>query len=75
MPIQTPARDEAIHVAYQTAARILSARALLGIALIGAFVLAVMAVIRSDILSIVALGLYACLTILPIVALEFRTRR
>jgi hypothetical protein len=52
----------------------LSARALLLVALIGAFVIGVFAVMQHDWLSIVTLGVYAALTVLPVAWLEQHKR-
>jgi hypothetical protein len=53
----------------------LSARLLLLIALIGAFALAVMAMMAKVILAAVILALYCCLTVIPLVVLERDARK
>ena len=54
---------------------ILSARALLSLALIGAFILAVMAMSRGTVLSLATLAAFCLLTIAPLVALELAGKR
>ena len=52
-----------------------SARALLFMALIGAFCLAVMSMISQSVMSVIVLGVYLALTVLPMVYLELRAKR
>jgi hypothetical protein len=52
-----------------------SARALVFLSLVGAFVLAVMAMMNQTMMSVVVLGLYCALTVLPLVFLELRAKR
>jgi hypothetical protein len=52
-----------------------SARALLFLALVGAFSLAVMAMLNQTTMSVTVLGLYCVLTVLPLVFLELRAKR
>lgn len=63
---------KAVHAAYATAARILSVRALLGLALIGGFILAVLAIWKGGYLPLIGLGGYLALTVIPIATLEWR---
>jgi hypothetical protein len=52
----------------------LSARALLLLALLGAFVLGVFAMLNRDLMSLAILATYAALTVLPVVWLEIQKR-
>ena len=52
-----------------------SARALVFLSLVGAFVLAVMAMMNQTVMAVVVLGLYCGLTLLPLVYLELRVKR
>lgn len=52
----------------------LSARALVLLSLLGAFVLALMAMKAQTTMSAVLLSLYCCLTTIPLVVLELRAK-
>jgi hypothetical protein len=52
-----------------------SARALLFLALVGAFALAVMSMMSQTIMSAVVLGIYLMLTVMPMVFLELKAKR
>ena len=60
--------------AWDVAVRILSARALLGLALAGGFILACIAIIKGDTLALIGLGVYLALTVIPVAVLELRRR-
>jgi hypothetical protein len=65
-------QTELLITAYRLCAKALSARALLLIALLGAFMLAAGAMIKGGVPAMVVLGLYTVLTVIPIVVLELR---
>ncbi len=60
--------------AFKSAGYILSARALLLLSLLGAFVLAVMAMLWQTLPALEVLIAYAMLAVLPVVYLETRRR-
>ena len=60
--------------AFKSAGYILSARALLLLSLLGAFVLAVMAMVWQTLPALEVLIAYAMLALLPVVYLETRRR-
>jgi hypothetical protein len=51
-----------------------SARALLALALFGAFILGLIAMFRGDLMSLVIMGIYSTVTIGPVTILEIRKR-
>lgn len=61
--------------AFRTAGYILSARALLLLALVGAFVLAVMATVSQTLPALEVLIVYGMTTVLPVAYLETRRGR
>lgn len=72
-----PREPSAIEVTLQAYAALgyaLSARALLMLALVGAFVMAVLAIHSQTVFSLIALGLYCAFAILPVAYLEARKR-
>ena len=77
IPIQTAARSSTLDVvvmAFTGLGYALSARSLLLLALIGAFVLAVMAMQSQTMASLEVLVAYSVIAILPIAYLEVRKR-
>jgi hypothetical protein len=66
---------EVIVAAFGGLAFALSARALLLVALLGAFALAVMAMLRQGYMPLLVLIAYACLTVIPATVLEVRKRQ
>lgn len=84
--IQTPASEPAVIIQRQEVSDVLlaafsalgfavSARFILFLSLIGAFVLAVMAMVSQAIMAVIVLSLYAALIVLPLVWLETRSKR
>ena len=74
-PVRVDNSHDAIHAAYAVASRILAPRAVLAPALVGAFVLAVISMLRADWPAFATLAAYCVLTIIPIVVLELRKNR
>ena len=80
MPLGTPSPTKPTSTAGQIepilklAGYALSARALLLLALVGAFVLAVMAMATESLMRLYVLVSYCLLVVAPIVALEIRKR-
>lgn len=77
-PQPAPYRAETLDVvvaAFGGLAYALSARALLLVALLGAFALAVMAMLRQGYMPLLVLVAYACLTVIPATILEVRKRQ
>ena len=74
-PLPIKSEHEVMSSVFRTAGMILSARALMALCLMGAFVLAITSILKGGILPLVALGLYSASTILPLVWLDIRTRR
>lgn len=52
----------------------LSVRALLAMALVGAFIIGVFAMAKGDAMSLWTLGVYAAVTVIPVALLEMRRR-
>jgi hypothetical protein len=73
--IQREEVSDVLLAAFAALGYAVSARALLFIALLGAFSLAVMAMLNQTIMAVVVLGLYCALTVLPLVFLELRAKR
>ena len=73
--IQRQEVSQVLLAAFTALGYALSARALLFIALVGAFALAVMAMLNQTVMSAVVLGIYMLLVILPMVYLELRAKR
>lgn len=74
-PAPPPVRAEKEEVLRETVkllAMALSVRALMGVSLFGAIVLGLIAACTANLMSIVALGVYAALTMIPLVVLEIR---
>lgn len=68
--IQKPDISDVLLAAFSALGYAVSARLLIFLSLIGAFVMAVMAMIFRDYMALSVLGLYCVLTVLPLVALE-----
>jgi hypothetical protein len=73
-PISTAGGLSSVEAVLKLAAYAVSARALLFVALCGAFVLAVMAMATESLMRLYVLGAYAIFTIVPITVLEIRKR-
>jgi len=73
-PAPDTRRAEATLATFRALGYVLSARALLLVAVLGGFVLAVMAMLHESPASLYVLVAWCCLTIGPIVALELRRR-
>ena len=73
-PISTVGGLSSVEAVLKLAAYAVSARALLFLALCGAFVLAVMAMATESLMRLYILTAYCLLVVAPIVALEFRKR-
>ena len=71
-PVRT--ENDMMLAAFRTIAKILSARGLIFSALIGAFIIAGAAVIKGGVLPLIALGIYALTTVIPLVYLEVKGR-
>jgi hypothetical protein len=69
-----PRTSEVLVAAFQGLGYALSARALLFLALVGAFVIGVFAMINRDWMSLAILATYAGLTVIPVVWLEIQKR-
>jgi hypothetical protein len=69
-----PSTSEVLLLAFQSLGYALSARALLMLALVGAFTLGVMAMLNGKLMSLAILAVYAVLTVIPMVVLELRKR-
>lgn len=65
---------EIMFVAMQGLGYALSARALLLLALIGAFTIGFMAMLKGNWMALAILAVYAVLTVIPMVVLEIRKR-
>lgn len=74
MPASRPETTSSTEQILKLAAYAISARALLLLALIGAFVLAVMAMATESLMRLYVLVAYCVLVVAPIVALEIRKR-
>jgi hypothetical protein len=73
--IQREEVSDVLLAAFAALGYAVSARALLFIALIGAFCLAVMSMLSQSVMSVIVLGVYLALTVLPMVFLELRAKR
>lgn len=73
--IQREEVSDVLLAAFSALGYAVSARALLFLALVGAFSLAVMAMLNQTTMSVTVLGLYCVLTVLPLVFLELRAKR
>jgi hypothetical protein len=73
--IQKPGIDDAVLAAFTALGFAVSARFLVFLGLLGAFVLSVMAMRWHDVMSLAVLGLYCLLAVLPLVVLELRSKR
>lgn len=73
--IQKPGVEDALLAAFAALGFAISARVQLFLALVGAFVLAVMAMRALSTPAMITLGLYCGLTVLPLVWLETRAKR
>jgi hypothetical protein len=73
-PAATPTSDDRSLALFKTLGYVLSARALLLLAVIAAFVLAIIAAIHGTQATLAVLIAWCALTIGPIVALEWRRR-
>ena len=69
-----PRTSEVLIAAFSALGYALSARALLMLALVGAFVLGFMAMLSDKPMSLAILAAYALLTVIPMVVLELRKR-
>jgi hypothetical protein len=69
-----PRTSEVLLAAFQSLGYALSARALLLLALIGAFVLGVFAMVNRDLMSLAILATYSAMTVIPVVWLELNKR-
>ena len=69
-----PRTSEVLVAAFSGLGFALSARALLLLALVGAFVIGVFAMINRDFMSLAILAIYAGLTVIPVVFLELNKR-
>lgn len=69
-----PRTSEILLAAFQALGYSLSARALLLLALVGAFVIGVLAMRNRDLMSLAILAIYAGLTVIPVVWLEINKR-
>jgi hypothetical protein len=69
-----PRTSEVLVAAFGALGYALSARALLFLALIGAFTLGVMAMLSGKPMSLAILAAYSILTVIPMVVLELRKR-
>ncbi len=69
-----PRTSEVLYTAFAALGYALSARALLLLALLGAIGLGVMAMLRGGWMPLAILGVYAVLTVLPVVYLEINKR-
>jgi hypothetical protein len=69
-----PRTSDVLYAAFAGLGYALSARALLLLALIGAIGLGVMAMLRGGWMPLAILGVYAVLTVLPVVYLEIHKR-
>lgn len=69
-----PRASDVLVAAFGALGYALSARALLFLALIGAFTLGVMAMLSGKPMSLAILAAYALLTVIPMVVLELRKR-
>lgn len=67
-------KEEVLREAAKLVAMALSVRALMGVSLFGAIVLGLIAAVTGHIMAVVALGVYAALTMIPLVVLETRKR-
>lgn len=74
LPQPEPQPTRAIEAVLQLAGYAVSARALLLLALIAAFILAVMAMMTETMIRVYVLIAYSVLVVLPIVGLEIRKR-
>ena len=74
MPPPQPNTLDVLLAAFTALGYAISARALLMLAIVGAFVLAVMAILSDKIPALVALGLFAALVVIPMCILELRRR-
>lgn len=73
--IQRQSVSEVVLAAFSALGYAVSARFLLFLAILGAFALAVMAMLSEHTISLVVLGLWSVLTVLPLVWLEIYSRR
>jgi hypothetical protein len=73
--IQREEVSDVLLAAFAALGYAVSARALLFLALIGAFCLAVMAMLSQTVMAAVLLGLFCTLTVAPLVYLELHAKR
>jgi hypothetical protein len=73
--IQKQSISEAMLAAFSALGFAVSARFLLFLAMFGAFALAVMAMLSRQTISLVVLGLWCAMTVLPLIWLEINSRR
>lgn len=72
--VQKQSISDVMLAAFSALGFAVSARFLLFLAILGAFALAVMAMRSEHTISLVVLGLWSVLTVLPLVALEINSR-
>jgi hypothetical protein len=73
--VEKPGIGEAMLAAFAAIGFAVSARVLLFLSLIGAFVLATMAMLSQTNMSAIILSLFCVLTVVPLVALEISARK
>ena len=75
LPPPKPTQNDALIATFKAIAHILSIRLFLLLAVIGAFVLAFMAMSGSDVHSTWILGVYSAFTVIPLTVWDLLTRR
>lgn len=73
--IQREEVSDVLMAAFAAMGHAVSARVLVFLSLLGAFALAVMAMLSQTVMAVVILGLYSVGIVLPLVALELMTKR